>query len=108
MIISFNLRNKGKYLEVNSVEGKTLDTVVNAIVCSVKNPNIIVRFFFLASHNNTITHGGRRLNHPQNGLVKSKKPIAKNYLELVWCAYNSKLMSNQADILLSMVFYQLI
>lgn len=33
-------------MEGNSVESKTLGTLVNAIVGLVKNPNIIVRFVF--------------------------------------------------------------
>ena len=41
LTISFNLQNKGQYLEVDSVEGKTFDIVVNVIVDSGKNPNII-------------------------------------------------------------------
>lgn len=54
-------------MEIVSVEGKTFDTVVNVIVDSGKNPNIIWIFFF--GHDNKITHGGG-LNHLQNGLVK--------------------------------------
>lgn len=44
-LFSFKLCNRSKYLEVNSVEDETLDTIVNDVLDSVKNVNIMMRLF---------------------------------------------------------------
>jgi hypothetical protein len=44
-LFSFNFWNKGENLETKSIEDKTFDTIINAVIDLVKNSNKVVRLF---------------------------------------------------------------
>lgn len=49
-LFPFSLWNKDKHLEVNSIEDKTLDTIFNAVVDSIKNLNMMRLFSTIIIH----------------------------------------------------------